>query len=178
MTEHMDAKLRDEIIECQRARSEFIRWKLILVAALGAVGLGLDDIKHAEPIVLALIPPVCIYVDSVCVHNDSRIMMIAQFMRESSLVSPSARAYETHCHENREMFLNEGLALFYASLFLSAIVLAVGVQGAMDHAGDVVKAALTVASGTLGLCATVILSINFGRVQRGARPLRLRPWHV
>jgi len=32
--------LRDEIIEAEKARSDFLKWKLIIVSGLGGAGLG------------------------------------------------------------------------------------------------------------------------------------------
>jgi hypothetical protein len=38
MAGEIESKLREEIMECQKARTEFIRWKIILVAGrLGAI---------------------------------------------------------------------------------------------------------------------------------------------
>lgn len=36
-------KLRDEIIESQKARTDLMKWKLILVAAIGAAGFGIGS---------------------------------------------------------------------------------------------------------------------------------------
>jgi hypothetical protein len=35
-------ELRDEIIESQKARTDLFKWKIILVAALGAIALGFE----------------------------------------------------------------------------------------------------------------------------------------
>ncbi len=35
--------LRDEIIESQKARADLFKWKIILVAAIGAAVLGVGD---------------------------------------------------------------------------------------------------------------------------------------
>ena len=40
--------LRSELLEARKARTDFIRWKLILVATIGAVGLGLTGSPVAE----------------------------------------------------------------------------------------------------------------------------------
>ena len=39
----MIEKLRDEIIESQKARTELMKWKLILVAAIGGASLGIGS---------------------------------------------------------------------------------------------------------------------------------------
>ena len=61
--------LRNEIIESQKARTDLMKWKFILVSGLGAAGLGFtgksDDstIEHVTILVLCCIPFVCAYVD-------------------------------------------------------------------------------------------------------------------
>ena len=60
---------RTEIVEAQKGRTDLLKWKLILVAALGALGLGINGFsKDAKPalsldLALCLIPLVCVYVD-------------------------------------------------------------------------------------------------------------------
>jgi hypothetical protein len=43
-------ELRAEILEVERARSDLLKWKLVLVAGLGAFGLGLNP--DTEPVPL------------------------------------------------------------------------------------------------------------------------------
>jgi len=76
--------LRQEVIETQKARSELIKWKLLLVSALGAAGLGFaksDSDINAE-VLLCCIPFVCAYVDSQYMNLSLRIMGIATFFKE------------------------------------------------------------------------------------------------
>jgi hypothetical protein len=173
MPGEIDAQLREEIVECQRTKSEFIRWKLILVAAVGAaaLGVGSSDVVPV-PVLFALIPVICIYVDAVCIHNDARIMMIAQFLRESSTVSAEAKAYERHCHRNRDRFYNEGLTLFLCSLFLSALVAGIGLHQSADTAAGSPWMA-NVLSGTAGAAITAILYFNSRRIQHDQPPFQL-----
>lgn len=76
--------LRQELIETQKARSELIKWKLLLVSALGATGLGFakSDSNINVEVLLCCIPFVCAYVDSQYVNLSLRIMGIATFFRE------------------------------------------------------------------------------------------------
>jgi hypothetical protein len=175
MAGEIDAPLREEVIECQRARSEFIRWKLILVAAVGSAAFGLgdkDNPKHPE--LLAFIPLICTYVDSVCLHNDSRIMMIGRFLRESPLASEAARAYEKFCAEHRASFYNEGFAVFISSLLLSVVIASIGFAGYNPEATpDPWHPNVLAASGLLGAALTLFLSWNYIRVQRGKEPIQV-----
>jgi hypothetical protein len=38
-------KLYDQIIETQKTRTQLLKWKLIIAAVLGSIGLGLGPIK-------------------------------------------------------------------------------------------------------------------------------------
>ncbi|NJA06818.1 hypothetical protein HC024_13960 [Methylococcaceae bacterium WWC4] len=126
MSDDIVVKLRDEIIESQKARSEFIKWKLLLIAMIGSIGYGLEKEHEQVSLVLALIPFVCIYVDHVCLHNDARIMVIGDFLRSQDFNSHNsniARAYELHCADRRNDFIDEGFVLYQCSIFVSIVVL-------------------------------------------------------
>jgi hypothetical protein len=58
-------ELRGEIVESQKARTESVKWKLILVAAIGAAALGIGSTeKHPNGpgILLTLVLSVCLCV--------------------------------------------------------------------------------------------------------------------
>jgi hypothetical protein len=76
--------LRKEVIESEKLRANLLRWKLILVAAIGGVGLGLsetelDNTILPTPLLICLIPFVGVYVDLLARHLNLRILAIAQF---------------------------------------------------------------------------------------------------
>lgn len=71
--------LRGEIVESQKARCDLLKWKLGLVAGLGAAGLGLGSNYSTDRqfhYILCLIPLVCTYVDLLAKHMTLRIMVI------------------------------------------------------------------------------------------------------
>lgn len=74
--------LRNEIVESEKARIDFLKYKLIVVGAIGVVGLGLKD-QAPYPLVLMLIPLCCLYVDILCYHNTLRILVIGQFLSQN-----------------------------------------------------------------------------------------------
>ena len=131
----MIEKLRDEIIESQKARTELMKWKLILVAALGGASLGIrlkSTMDRNPPYgLLGLVPLVCLYVDAVCIHVELRIMAIGRFIRTGGLGSVAAdsieRRYEEYCAKNRPTFSLEGVALALTTLTVSSPVLAIGI---------------------------------------------------
>uniref|UniRef100_UPI004056DBDE hypothetical protein n=1 Tax=Candidatus Electronema sp. TaxID=2698783 RepID=UPI004056DBDE len=76
--------LRNEIVESEKSRMDFLKYKLIVIASLGAIGLGFSE-QHTnakiEPdYILCIIPFICAYVDLLCYHNTIRILVIACFL--------------------------------------------------------------------------------------------------
>jgi hypothetical protein len=78
----VDTKFYQEIIENEKARLDLFKWKVILVAGLGAAAAGLVGTQPIAPALpLALIPLVCIYVDLLCADLTLRIAVITQYLR-------------------------------------------------------------------------------------------------
>lgn len=78
-------KLRDEIVEAQKARLDLVKWKLIIVSALGATAIGLSPLTEKTWNssllgLLALVPLVSLYVDSLCYHIALRTVVIGAFL--------------------------------------------------------------------------------------------------
>jgi len=91
--------LRQEIIETQKARSELIKWKLLLVSALAATGLGFakSESDLNTEVLLCCIPFFCAYVDAQYANLSLRIMGIATFFRDIAShvgVDPALTEYE------------------------------------------------------------------------------------
>src|SRR5437879_5362705 len=85
--------LRLEIIASQKARTDLLKWKMVLTAALGTVGLGLykpegptEEVSWA-PFTLCCIPLACIYVDLLCAHLSLRIKVIGTYFRKKAEVT-------------------------------------------------------------------------------------------
>jgi hypothetical protein len=71
-----------EIIENEKARLDLFKWKVILVAGLGAAAAGLVGTQPIAPALpLALIPLVCIYVDLLCADLTLRIAVITRYLK-------------------------------------------------------------------------------------------------
>jgi hypothetical protein len=125
--------LRNEIVASENARLDFIKWKIVLIAALGAVGLGLaSDTKIAAPAVLGFIPIACAYVDVVCAHVNFRILLIAHFLRTGGKANrppDSATAdYEALCEEQRGGFRLESVVLVGTTIAMSLLVALVALE--------------------------------------------------
>lgn len=104
---------RHEIIETQKVRSDLLKWKLILCAVLGGIGLGLRGVglrgmagtnsfssggldSHIY-LTLCLIPPVCAYVDILCYHLNLRMFVIARFLKD-----PRRRIIRNFSNDNKK----------------------------------------------------------------------------
>jgi len=102
--------LRTELVEAQKARTDFIRWKLLFVGTLGAIGLGLTTSKavpNAE-LVLCCIPFVCAYVDTMCLHFSLRVVIIGEFLRRNDDVDAQLSRYESFVDLTRTMHASDG----------------------------------------------------------------------
>ena len=85
MGDEVVGKLRDEVVKLQKARLDLLKWKLILVAGLGAAALGVaSDNSRGLPVLFALISFVCLFVDMVCAYIDHRILVSAAFRPKRS----------------------------------------------------------------------------------------------
>jgi hypothetical protein len=122
------SELRTEIIEASKSRTEFLKWKLIGVSALGAAGIGLTEHSGTASafVVLGLIPLVCFYVDLLCRHISLRILVIGRFL--SLAGAGDETLYERFVAQSREAraFGFEDAALLYSTLILSALVIVMG----------------------------------------------------
>src|SRR5579863_8405583 len=99
----MATELRTEIVESEKARVDLFKWKIILVAALGAVGLGFETGASANSAsheslpheyLLCLIPFVSVYVDLLCSHLNLRIIVIGRYLHLVREYGPAAEPRE------------------------------------------------------------------------------------
>lgn len=112
------AKLANEILASQKTRSDLLKWKLVICAVLGAAGLGFaKDASRTSIVLLALIPPACLYVDLLCTNINLRIMVIGRYYSEVR-----KDRYEQFVEKRRISFALEDWAL-YGSTYVIAILL-------------------------------------------------------
>lgn len=133
--EALVGKLRDEIIESQKARVELTKWKAILMATIGAAAFGLGQPKDTGfPALLALLPPACLYVDILCMHHDMRMMVIGVFLRQDVSVPEGVKRYEDFCEHFRYLFGLENLALTGTTVMVAILVIVLAFVGPVAHA--------------------------------------------
>jgi hypothetical protein len=117
---------KNELLEAQKERNSLMRWKLILVSAIGAAALGFSQespLPDAE-LALCLIPLTCVYVDILCRNLSIRGKMISLFLAQK-LNDPLESFYQVY-KEPRGSSL-ESLALRHSTIFLSSLVIPIGI---------------------------------------------------
>jgi len=115
------SKLPDELQGAHENRFDAVKWKLLLVAGLGAAGLGLQENQHPIRLLLALIPFVCIYVDLICTTLNVRIIVIGKYY--GSLCGDQ---YECFADRNRAVFQMEDWALNGSTKLICGLITSIG----------------------------------------------------
>lgn len=155
------ASLREEIIESQKARMDFLKYKLIAIASLGAIGLGFNGNSTGWKIepdyLLCIIPFVCIYADLLCYHNNIRILVIANFFCYSN--DPYEKYVGGLCSNShgggRYLFNLEDFALYWSSMAMSIFLFAYSLVPFL-HASNpsIIKGIVFLLA---GICSVVII---------------------
>lgn len=127
---------KNEIVEAHNARNDLLKWKLILVAILAAVSLGIGETFSTEKsnpnqfvhLALCLIPLVCVYVDLLCKHLQIRILVISKFFQKykvdtSDQAMLSFQEYEKFCEQVRSVFYFEDWAQTWSTYFFCSVVI-------------------------------------------------------
>jgi hypothetical protein len=178
---------RTEIIEAEKGRIDLLKWKLILIAGLGTVGLGLSSSVKASNSVLSthlllcLIPLVCIYVDSLCQHLQMRILVISEFFQnyqnqqniDDNIIY--LHAYEKFCNEVRPVFYLEDWAQQGSTIIFSLVTLMFAIVSTSlgkDRYAFFV-------SGLMGIVLTIVLEFlqkrKYKNIKKFANKLRQNP---
>ena len=90
--------LKQEIRQTMEEEHDLAKWKLFVVAALGAAAFGLfqNNPKHW---LLLFVPFVCAYIDLYAYQYQIRIAVIAEFLRSDAAVDEALQRYELKCGE-------------------------------------------------------------------------------
>lgn len=179
-------KLREEIIEAEKARADLLRWKLVITATLGGVALGLSGTSGATPILLLGVPLACVYVDLLCNHMNLRIQLIAQYLRHHQQageddaaifegyekyvlkmddLNKASRADRPKIKLRQSLFQSEGSvfdlerwALEYSTLALSV---SVGIYGAWLLTSSLVAGTVLILFGAIGIVLSVVADQSY-----------------
>ncbi len=168
----IQASLRNEIVESQKTQAEFLKWKLIAVAAVSSISLGFNGKARGNPVVqqllLCSIPLICAYVDFISLHVMIRIVTIGTYLQKIG------SEYEAFVFLTRERganpFFFETLALHGSSLVFDSVLIAFSFAAPSDWPRKAY-----VFSGSLGLFVTVIAWMLYTFRARRVRDLALKP---
>ncbi|CAK8725155.1 hypothetical protein KKHLCK_16005 [Candidatus Electrothrix laxa] len=167
-----EEKLSEEIIDAHRTRADFLKWKLLISAALGAAGLGLskDTVGKDTTALLALIPLVCVYVDLLCTNLNQRIILIGTHFAQQH-----GDAYECRCRAagDKGWFNLEDSAL-YGSTYAACIILFMFAAGKLWKTGMAneqwLQPGAVILGSITGLILTRITKIKVSRIREKNAP--------
>ena len=126
--------LKEEINQTQDSEHDFAKWKLIVVAVIGAATLGLEEHGTAQPWLFLFIPFACAYIDLHISQYQLRVFALARFIRSRAPGSDgdtTLQDYEKECENLRlskpHIFDLGQFANFIASVGLSVAAMVVAV---------------------------------------------------
>jgi len=135
--------LKSEIDSAQKARDDLMKWKLVVVAVIGAAALGLTDRMSAPnaQLALAIIPFACAYIDLLCRNLSLRSKLVSAFLAQEAALQangPSER-FEAFYQEFQRTWGGRSLetfALVWSTVLLSVAIIPVGIAVSTQTPGD------------------------------------------
>ena len=95
------ALLKEEINKTLESEHDLAKWKLGVTAALGATAFGLTKQSDPNYWLLLFVPFVCVYIDLYVYQYQSRIKVIANFLRLNAEGDGLLQKYEKECERLR-----------------------------------------------------------------------------
>jgi len=150
--------LRTEIIESQKIGADFLKWKLISVATVASISVGLAPAgggsAEGAKLLMCLVPLICAYVDLISLHIMTRILTIGIYLKNSG------DSYEQFVFGVRERtttnpYVFEAVAILASSGTINAVIVALGFtlpRGPGNWPSDYLTAYIV--AGVLGIVAT------------------------
>ncbi len=89
--------LKEEINKTLESEHDLAKWKLAVTAALGVTAFGLTKESVANPWLLLFVPFVCAYIDLYAYQYQSRIAVLAGFLRDHPGGDGFLQQYEERC---------------------------------------------------------------------------------
>ena len=150
--------LRDELLLAQTQRLELAKFKLVAIAVLGSVAIGANGIENGRgaAFVIALVPIVGLYIDSLADSKKVQFSAIAAFLRQKSQ-STLLGEYEAFCEENREVFY-QNYAYRYSTGLVSIAIGTLGLLHILTSSDLALLGAMEIVSGVLGVIGAALLS--------------------
>jgi mannose-6-phosphate isomerase-like protein (cupin superfamily) len=188
------ASLKRELLQSQKTRDELMKWKLVLVSAIGAAALGFSkdsNAPHAE-FALCLIPFACCYVDLLCRNLSIRTKLLSRFMALGTGTAPTSAEARFECFyqefdKERDTDALEGFALIYSTRLLSFAIVPAGIAAhfagwpALYELGQW-PATLFAAAGIAGLLGSWLVERKYEKQKGLLNPEKresdpARSWH-
>lgn len=152
------SSLRSEIVESQKADIEFVKWKLIAVAAVTSILFGVGSDRERDPqlqLLIFLIPLICAYVDLVSITLAMRILTIAAFLREQNDIY-ECRVHQMRTNKGRNPFMFVPVAVHGSSLAISLVIFSAGIFGWQTN-WDHLRTVAYLSAGAIGIALATIL---------------------
>ena len=121
---------KNEIVESEKSRIDLLKWKFIVIGALGSIALGVKPLSSqpisesgssqsgvfltfsfASTLIFCLIPLLCVYIDLLCKHLNLRILVVGNFFLKHKIkcgynsndkILEFYREYEDFCDALRD----------------------------------------------------------------------------
>jgi len=159
-----NASLRHEIVESQKSQTDFLKWKLIAVAAVASAAFGFPregTTTSEAQLLLCLVPLICAYVDLISLHLMARIITIGVYLKLSG-DQYEQLVFDTRVRSASNPFVFEAVALHGSSFVFNAILLGLGF--ALTYTKNVLDAYKVF--GTFGLGVTALVLVLYSNRTR------------
>jgi hypothetical protein len=121
--------LRNEIVESEKTQADFLKWKFILIAAVGSVSLGFTSSTTSSTegaqFLLCLVPLLCAYVDLVSLHIMGRITTLGNYLKRTGDFYEEF-VFTIRSRTGTSPYAFEALALHGSSIALNLILIGMG----------------------------------------------------
>ncbi len=138
--------LKQELLQSQKTRNDLMKWKLLLVSAIGSIALGFSGqpkVAHPE-LGLCVIPFVCCYVDLLCRNLSIRTKLLSAFL--AAELTSTTQDYTASFEKFYQLFdaerkihgeeALEGLALVKSTKLICLAVFLVGITNYFGNIWD------------------------------------------
>ncbi|THB71175.1 MAG: hypothetical protein D6B28_07790 [Gammaproteobacteria bacterium] len=174
MEDQKTLQLRLEIIESQKIQADYLKWKLISVATLVSISLGIsgNDTNGEAEFLLCVVPFCCAYIDTVSLHVMMRIMTIGAYFKFRGCT------YENYIDDarktNKGSLRLENYALKGSSVIFNMLPIIFGVYKIIGFHDYSLGIAL-IAFGLLGIIFSCFLAKRFDSAVQNLAMKNLSP---
>ena len=152
--------LYTQLQSAQESRAQLMRWKLVVIAGIGAPALGFTGIKAnvSSHLALAVIQLACLYIDVMCRELSIRSKRVSTFLSNREHSDKFAKDFETFYRSTKRGFSLESFALIGSTVVSSILVGIIGFVLSSEWLYRVVFAISTAS----GLAGSFVIHILYG----------------